>query len=148
RSPVRFVAAKDSDLDVSPEGLAGKIIGVQAGTVYEPWLSDNYTESEIRAYPTVDEHNADLLSGRIDLIIGDALALLGGFLETDDGEAYEFVGPDLTDPALVGDGIGIAVRQGEDELREALNTAIATIRENGTYAEINARYFAIDIYGE
>jgi ABC-type amino acid transport substrate-binding protein len=28
-----------------------------------------------------------------------------------------------------------------------LNKAIADIRANGTYAEINAKYFAVDVFG-
>ena len=40
-----------------------------------------------------------------------------------------------------------ADRQGEEELRDALSAAIAAIREDGTYAKINDKYFAFDIYG-
>ncbi len=46
-----------------------------------------------------------------------------------------------------GEGVGIAVRKGDEELRDALSAAITAIRENGTYAEINAKYFPFDIYG-
>ncbi|HBS78598.1 MAG TPA: amino acid ABC transporter, partial [Pseudomonas sp.] len=40
----------------------------------------------------------------------------------------------------------IAVRKGNDELREKLNKALAEIRADGTYEKINAKYFPFNIY--
>ena len=48
---------------------------------------------------------------------------------------------------IYGEGIGIAIRKGEDELREKFNAAIQAIRENGKYKEINDKYFEFDVYG-
>lgn len=147
RSPVRFMAAKGAELDFEKGGLKNKVIGVQTGTVYDQYLEEIYPDATIRYYPSTEEHNADLISGRVDLVVTDALALLGDFLQTPEGADYELTGPEMTDRRIVGDGIGIAVRKGDDGLREKLNLAIAKIRENGTYAQINAQYFPIDIYG-
>ena len=47
-----------------------------------------------------------------------------------------------------GEGDGIAVRKGADELRESFNSAIKAIRDDGTYKAINETYFKYDIYGE
>lgn len=148
RTPTRFVAAEDAGLTISPEGMAGKVIGVQSGTVFEAWLQENFTDSDIRAYPSAEEHNADLISGRVDAVVGDSVAFAGGFFTTDEAAGFAFVGPEYTDRALVGDGIGIAVRKGEDDVRDRLSAAIAAIRANGTYQEINGQYFDFDIYGE
>jgi polar amino acid transport system substrate-binding protein len=52
------------------------------------------------------------------------------------------------DPVINGEGAGIAIRKGETELREMFNEAIAAIRANGTYKEINDKYFDVDVYGE
>jgi polar amino acid transport system substrate-binding protein len=41
---------------------------------------------------------------------------------------------------------GIAVRLGDDALREKLNAAIDAIVANGTYKTIQAKYFDFDIY--
>ena len=46
-----------------------------------------------------------------------------------------------------GPGAGIAIRKGEDELREKFNAAIDAIRANGKYKEINDKYFDFDAYG-
>ena len=46
-----------------------------------------------------------------------------------------------------GDGVGIAVRKGDDANRERINKAIDAIRANGKYKEIEKKYFDFDIYG-
>ena len=46
-----------------------------------------------------------------------------------------------------GEGAGIAVRKGNDELREMFNKAIKALRDNGKYKEINDKYFDFDVYG-
>ena len=78
----------------------------------------------MRAYATQDEANADLVSGRLDLVMADSVPLLEGFLKTDAGQGFEFVGPDYFDPKYFGEGVGIAIRKGEDDLRLAFNEAI------------------------
>ncbi|MBW1697900.1 MAG: ABC transporter substrate-binding protein [Deltaproteobacteria bacterium] len=147
-TPARFVAKKGSGFKISKEGLKGKTVGVQRATVAENFLRDNFGDAvKIKSYATQDEANMDLASGRIDLVIADSVVLLGGFLQTDAGKNFEFVGPGFTDKRWFGEGIGIAVRKGEDELREMLNKAIKQIRADGTYQKINAKYFDFDVYG-
>ena len=90
----------------------------------------------------------DLVSGRLDLVIADSVVLDDGFLKTDAGKGYEFVGPGYTDKRWFGEGIGIAIRKGEDDLREMFNKAIKEIRANGTYQKINKKYFDFDVYGD
>jgi polar amino acid transport system substrate-binding protein len=51
------------------------------------------------------------------------------------------------DPVINGEGAGIAVRKGEDELREAFNKAIGEIRADGTYEAINKKHFDFDVWG-
>jgi arginine/ornithine transport system substrate-binding protein len=146
-TPAKLVAAEGAGLDLSPEGLAGKVIGVQRATIHENFARATFPESEVRAYATQDEANADLVSGRLDLIMADSVALLDGFLDTDAGEGFEFVGPDYNDPKFHGEGVGIAIRKGEDDLRAAFNEAIDKIRADGTYQAINEKYFEFDVYG-
>ena len=65
----------------------------------------------------------------------------------DKNDGYETTGPTYTTSKYFGD-ISIAVRKGEDALREDLNSAIKAIRASGKYKEINDKYFAFDIYGK
>jgi lysine-arginine-ornithine-binding protein len=147
QTPARFVAAKGAGFDVTPDGLAGKVVGVQRATTHERFLRAKFPQVDVRTYATQDEANADLVSGRVDLVMADSVALLDGFLSTDAGKDFEFVGPGYSDPKYHGEGVGIAVRKGDDELRQAFNAAIDKIRSDGTYKQINAKYFDFDVYG-
>ena len=146
-TPAKFVAPKGADLDISPEGLAGMAVGVQRATIHENFLRAEFPEVDVRAYATQDEANADLVSGRVDLIMADSVALLEGFLKTEEGQDFEFVGPDYNEPKYHGEGAGIAIRKGEDDLRAAFNEAIDQIRSDGTYQAIAEKYFDFDVYG-
>jgi polar amino acid transport system substrate-binding protein/arginine/ornithine transport system substrate-binding protein len=102
---------------------------------------------ELKLYGTQEEVFLDLGAGRIDAQISDSIQALEGFLSTDAGKDYAFLGGDQFDLECHGEGAGIAVRKGDDELRSAFNQAIKDIRADGTYAEINAKYFDFDIFG-
>ncbi len=148
-TPAKFVRKKGSGLEITKASLKGKSVAVQRATIHENFLRDNYGDIiDIKSYATQDEANMDLVSGRVDAVLADSVALLDGFLTTDAGKGFEFVGPDFTDPKWFGDGVGIAVRKGEDALRKELNAAIAKIRTDGTYKAINAKYFDFDVYGD
>lgn len=148
-SPARFVAKKGASIDVSKKGLKGKVVGVQRATIHENFVRDNFGDSvQIKSYATQDEANMDLTAGRVDLVIADATVLQGGFLDTDAGKGYAFVGPSFTAEKWFGEGIGIAVRKGNDDLKAMFNKAIKEIRANGVYQKINAKYFDFDLYGE
>ena len=141
------VAPKDAGLtELTSEALSGMVIGAQSGTTQANFVEAVYPDADIRLYPTQDEVNLDLASGRLDLQVGDMLPLLDWLENTDDGACCELVGEPITDPAFVGEGVGIAVRQEDDALREKLNAALAEIRGDGTYQAINDKYFTIDVY--
>ncbi|PMH44989.1 nickel transporter [Vibrio sp. 10N.286.49.B3] len=147
--PNNFIAKKDAGLDFSPEGFKGTKIGVQRATTHDKYLTDTYGKSiEIVRYGSFDEAYLDLANGRIATVLGDASALEEGVLNKAGGEAYEFVGPSLTDPQWFGEGFGIALRKQDKELTKKLDDAILALREKGIYQEIAAKYFKYDVYGE
>lgn len=147
QTPARLVAAKDAGFEGTPEGLAGKRIGVQRGATHQCYAEKMFPDAEIVLYGTQEEVFRDLVLGRIDAQLSDSLIAQESFLSTDDGADYAFLGGDRTDVACYGEGVGIAVRKREEDLRDAVSAAIIAIRENGAYAEINSKYFPFDIYG-
>ncbi|MEO1190823.1 MAG: lysine/arginine/ornithine ABC transporter substrate-binding protein [Pseudomonadota bacterium] len=147
-TPGRFIVLSGDTFDLTPgSGLAGKRVGVQGATTHENFVRATWPEAEVVTYGTQDEANADLASARVDLVMADSVVLLEGFLKTEDGECCEFYGDSYNTPEFHGEGAGIAIRKGEPELVEAFNTAIETIRADGTYAKINEKYFDFDVYG-
>jgi polar amino acid transport system substrate-binding protein len=141
------VVPKDSDItEFTNEALAGKVIGAQSGTTQSDYVEATYPDADIRLYTTQDEVNLDMASGRIDMQVSDLLPMLDWTTKTEDGACCKLAGEPITDPKFVGDGVGIAVRQEDNDLREKLNAAIAEIRADGTYKAINDKYFDIDVY--
>jgi lysine-arginine-ornithine-binding protein len=143
-TPGNFIAPKDTKLtDLTPAGLKGKTIGAQSSTTGATYLEDKYKGSDIKLYPTQDEANADLASGRLDAVLADKFVLYEWLEKTDAGKCCKFIGADLAD--VNPDGTGIAVRKEDNELREALNKALKEIVADGTYKKINEKYFPFPI---
>jgi polar amino acid transport system substrate-binding protein len=145
-TPAVFVAAKGSDVQISKEGLDGKIIGVQTSTTHADYAQKEYGDvAEIKIYDTQDNANADLVSGRVDVLLADAIAL-DAFLKSDQGKDYEVKSQAPDDP-IFGQGVGGGLRKEDDELETKLNTAINELLKNGKYNEIAKKYFDFDISG-
>ncbi|MBB4285353.1 ABC transporter substrate-binding protein [Roseospira goensis] len=138
---LQFIAPEEVDLDISPEGMAGMTVGAQRATISAQWVEENMPDVEIKLYDTQENAYLDLEAGRIDAVIADMLVNYE-WLQSEAGAGFEFKG----EPVFENDLIGIAVRKGEDALREDLNAALTAIVEDGTYAEINAKYFPFSIY--
>lgn len=146
KSAMTFVVPKESNLsDFSPEAMAGKTIGAQGSTTQADYLTALYPESDVRLYPTQDAVNLDLVSGRLDAQVGDMIPMLDWTKKSEDGSCCKLAGEPITDPKYVGDGVGMALRQDDDALREKLNKALDDIIADGTYKAINDKYFAINI---
>ncbi|MHA1524050.1 MAG: transporter substrate-binding domain-containing protein [Alphaproteobacteria bacterium] len=145
----RFVGpAKRRYMTIESATLAGKTIGARKGTYYDDYLTDLYTPlSTIVRYNTLEQAVLDLAAGKIDLLLDDAVELGTGFLKSELGRGFVFVGAPISAPQWFGAGIGIAVRKGDDKLRLRLNRALQNIRANGTYEKINNKFFEFDIFG-
>ncbi len=148
QTPARFARPRGSGVEISAADLKGKKVGVQRATIHDNFLTEVFgDEVEVVRYGSQDEAYLDAVSGRLDLLMADAVALMDGFLNTEQGGGWEFVGPPYTDVKYFGEGAGIAVRKRDSDLQEQLNAAIAAIRANGVYRQINEKYFDFDIYG-
>ncbi|WP_342640068.1 transporter substrate-binding domain-containing protein [Rhodoligotrophos ferricapiens] len=146
-TPTMVAGPKSLKFDATPEGLKGKVLGVQVSTVHEAYAKKHFTDAEIKIYQTQDEANQDLVAGRIDAIQADGIAIQD-FIKTPEAQACcEIKGEVAEDLEVLGPGVGIGVRKGDTELKEKLNAAIAEIRKNGKYDEIAKKYFDFDIYG-
>ncbi|HSC85305.1 MAG TPA: ABC transporter substrate-binding protein [Pseudomonas sp.] len=138
---LQFIAPKSSDFKADKASLKGKVIGAQRATIAGTWLEDNMSDTvEIKLYDTQENAYLDLASGRLDGVLADKF-VNWEWLKSDAGKDFEFKG----DPVFDNDKIAIAVRKG-DPLREKLNTALKAIVADGTYKQINDKYFPFSIY--
>jgi len=146
-TPTRMVARKGANLDVSAEGLNGVSIGVQRATTQACYVKKFHSNADIKLYAVQEDGYSDLLTGRIDGYVAESLQIQGALLDTERGKDFEFVDAILADADCLGRGVGIGLRKGNEELRDALSQAILDIRADGTYKAINDKTFAMDIYG-
>src|SRR3954453_17751720 len=144
RAPARFVSRKDAVLpEVRPEYLEGKKVGVIAGTSHEAYLKAMFTDAEIKSYANDEALRLALRRSEVDFIFGDAIALAFWINGTDSAECCAFSGGPFVESRYFGEGIGIAVRKGNDLLRQSLNWALFRLWEKGRYTDLWLRYFSI-----
>lgn len=141
RTTLFVVGRKDGDLDVTPAHLTGKTMGVQGTTVSAKHAADAYAPAgvKVNTYGTQDEANQDMASGRIDYTIGSA-AVMAGFLKTEAGAACCEYKASVTDPQVLGEGIGAGIRKGDTELKAKLDAAIKEVAKSGEFDQITAKY--------
>jgi polar amino acid transport system substrate-binding protein len=144
RTPARFVARTDSPIgDVLPELIEGKKIAVIAGTAHEAYLREMFTGADPRPYPNAQAARAALRDKQVDLLFGDGIALAFWLNGSDSAGCCAFRGGPFLESRFFGEGIGIAVKPGNDLLRQALNWALFRQWEKGTYTDLWLRYFPI-----
>lgn len=145
-TPPALAVAKDSKvMGVSAADLAGKVIGAQSSTTHSNYAEEKFPDSKISLYPTADEYKLELENGRVDAVVDD-IVVLSDWVNSDAGACCKVLSALVPDPVINGLGAGIAIRKGEDELREKFNAAIQAIVANGKYKEINDKYFSFSVY--
>ncbi|MEP3438207.1 MAG: transporter substrate-binding domain-containing protein [Hoeflea sp.] len=146
QTPTRFIAKKGADYQFTEEGPKGLRIGLLRGTTYQCYVEKHLPDAVISLYSNQEDVYADLAAGRLDAQISNSIQAVDGFLSTDAGEGFDFIGGDLDDAACPGEGVGVAVRK-DDPLADEISAAIAAMRTNGTYKAANDKYFPFDVYG-
>ncbi|MEG1203253.1 MAG: transporter substrate-binding domain-containing protein, partial [Comamonas sp.] len=148
KTPSSIVVKKDVQYS-GPASLKGKKIGVLKGSTQEKWAMGELKPAGviIVPYEAQDQVYLDINSGRLDGTVADKVEVHGGFLRKPEGKNYGYVGPDQYETKYYGDGIGIALRKNQGDLKKQMNEAIKTIRSNGSYNTIAKKYFDFDPYG-
>lgn len=144
-TPLAVIVPKDSPItSLEPSAFDGKAVGAQAGTTQGNYADDVYGKAgaDVKLYPTADEANADLASGRIDAIAADKFLAYDWIMKGAGKDCCKFLG-DIPGSETK---IAVALRKGDDDLREQFNAAIKKIRDDGTYETIRKKYFDFDIY--
>jgi polar amino acid transport system substrate-binding protein len=141
------VARRDSPVDNPlPEKLEGRKVAVVAGTAHEAYLKALFTEVELRPYPSAEVAQLALRQGDVDLLFGDAVSLAFWLNGTDSANCCAFVGGPFLESRYFGEGVGVAVKHGNDTLRLAINWALFRLWEKGRYTDLWLRYFPINPY--
>jgi polar amino acid transport system substrate-binding protein len=144
RAPARFVARKNTVMpEIRPEYLEGKKVGVIAGSTHEAYLKAMFTDAVLVPFPSDDALRQALKRSEVDFIFGDAISFAFWINGSDSTDCCAFSGGPFIESRFFGEGIGIAVRKGNDTLRQALNWALFRVWEKGRYTDLWLRYFSV-----
>lgn len=145
RVPARFVARRDEVIpDLRPELLEGKKVAVVAGSAHEAYLKLLFTEAELRPYPAAEAARDALRRAEVDFVFGDAISLSFWINGTESSGCCAFAGGPFFNSHFFGEGVGIAVKKGNDPLRLALNWALFQLWDKGRFTDLWLRYFPVN----
>ncbi|WP_321810145.1 MULTISPECIES: ABC transporter substrate-binding protein [unclassified Burkholderia] len=148
-APTRLLTKKGLNLQPTVESLKGKMVGVEQGTIQETYAKTYWAPKGVQVVPYQNQDGVyqDLIAGRLDAALQDAVQADLGFLKTPRGSNFHFVGGDISDPKTLGSGVGIGMRKEDTDLKAKIDAAIGDMIKDGTYKKIEKKYFAFDIYG-
>ena len=116
------------------DDLGGRIIGVQQGNIADEWVTENYKDSDVKRYTKFIQASEDLKNKKIDCIVMDyypAIELVKA------NECFEILGKEAP---LFGDRYAIAVKKGNSELLDTINSVIDELIANGKIEEFTKNH--------
>jgi len=144
RPSARFVARRDAAVDaITPETIEGRKVAVVAGSAHEQYLRTLFTEADVRGFPDSEAARDALRRGEVDFLFGDGFALSFWLNGANSDGCCVFAGGPFVESRYFGEGIGVAVKRGNDTLRLAINWALFRIWETGRFTDLWLRYFPI-----
>ena len=112
-------------------------VGVTLGETHEEWAKDR--GYNVRTYKGLPELLLELENGRVDVIVNDSIAAILAMNEN----GYDFTMLDDLETDAI--GAGIAIREGNPELAAAMQEALDSMMEDGTYLKIAEKWVGGDI---
>lgn len=129
-----IIVQEDSEI-AGPDDLTGKTIGVQLGTTGDIYVED-VEDATVERYNKGFEAVQALMQGKIDAVVIDGEPAKV-FVEQNEGIK-------LLDEAFTEEEYAIAVAKDNEELLEQINGALATLKENGEFDKVVAKYIGDD----
>ena len=127
------------DTDTNPDVASvddlpdGARVGVQQATTGAFYAEENLTGVELVGFAKAPLMYQQLQAGQLDAVFNDLPVSLDAIKDTPELQVVEQV--------ETGEQYGIAVSKDNPELLKAIDDALQTLFDNGTYAEIFAKYF-------
>lgn len=141
-----IVSQGDYILPFTEEGLKGKKIGVQTGSTFANYLSEQIKTAQIKRYVSIQDALLDLTAKRIDAVFGDTpvLRYFTRSLPAEKQEQYTVSGIDLNPENLgiLGIGYGIAFNHTpeSEEWVKALNAQIQSFQGTPAYDSLKIKF--------
>jgi polar amino acid transport system substrate-binding protein len=146
-TPGRFAGRRGMPaLDITPDGLDGKRIGVAKGTTHEAYLQAFFLDSAIQRFETQELARDAVASGKVDLVFDDGISLALWTNGEVSKACCELKGGPYLEPKYFGDGVAIAVGKHERQLRADLNASIKRLKASGRFEELVLRHFPYRVF--
>jgi polar amino acid transport system substrate-binding protein len=146
-TPGRFAGKTGGEpVEMTPEGLDGKRIGVAKSTAHEAFLKSFFRSSAVKSFENADLARDALLQGQVDYIFDDGISLIYWVHGTASKHCCEVKGGPYLEPQFFGDGIAVAVPKKDQQIKMLINGALARLRKSGRLDELTDRYFPIKVY--
>jgi octopine/nopaline transport system substrate-binding protein len=124
--------------------LRGKSIGIQSGTVYTKFITDNFKDiTSVRFYKTSAERDLDLVNGRVDMAFDD-VTYYAGIADNKETAGIQIAGPTIGGPVW-GPGEGLGFRKQDTDLKAKFDTAITEALADGTVTRLSEKWFKTDV---
>ncbi|SFA94927.1 amino acid ABC transporter substrate-binding protein, PAAT family [Poseidonocella pacifica] len=122
-------AALSEDADIE-----GGVVAAQTSTIQAAHVAES--DATVLEYPTPDETVSAVKSGEADAVFADKDFLVAIVEESE----LVFVGEDVA----LGEGLGMAFRKSDPELRDKFDAAIQSMKDDGTLNELIVEWFGED----
>jgi polar amino acid transport system substrate-binding protein len=133
-----YTTIPTGDTAAIQKALSGKIIGVQAGTTGEAWAKENVKDAKsVTPFDDTLAAFAALQAGKVDAVVNDLP--VSAFIVKDPARNAEIIAEIPT-----GEQYGIAIAKTNPELTQAINEAIAKVKESGEYNQIYKKWFGVE----
>lgn len=136
-SAVNIVAKKGGPL--TRKALAGRTVGTQIGTAQIPILRAIPGIKDVRTFPNDQTVLSALQSGRVDAWSSNG-PVVAYMLKQTGQQGKILIGEAISNERNAG-----GVAKGNTALQGALNTALARLQADGTYARLSQKWFGQDI---
>lgn len=135
-----FTGCAKSKVEInSAADLAGKKVGVQAGTTGEAWVQDNVQNAHIASFKSGMDAALDLKNRAIDAVVLDELPAKE--IVARNSELKIIHDPEFTNNK---EAYAIAVKKGNTELLSSINNTISTMKKNGEYEKLINAFMPAD----
>jgi polar amino acid transport system substrate-binding protein len=147
RVPARFAGRRDGPIKaVDANTLQGKTIAVVGGSRHEAFLNAVFPAVKIERHTTVERALEAMRRGMADLAFGDGVAVSFWLNGSESLDCCGFIGGPFTESRFFGEGAGIVMRRGNNDLRQAIDFALWRISRDGRFAKLYLKHFPIPFY--
>lgn len=122
----------DGDIQSIDDLTSDVVVGAQDGTTGETYTEEN-SDAEVRPFQEIDDAYNALAGGQVDAVMND--------IDPNNTAAEENPDLEVVETYPTGEQYGIVFPEGSDTLLEAVNEALATVKEDGTLDEIYQEWF-------